>query len=396
MPFSGDLRLPYADDFSQLNPPRPPPSAPVYVTVSESYGRMPCRCQWLIPSGSFGGQMNSLTYGLRIRTQDLKVAIPYILGFATSAGTFLNRELPIQDPDGFGMSATGVSIRGYQGPSGKIKLEIPTSTGEVNGPAPGDGRIYDSTYTDFFDTTLAVTSVASTQRVADLFRYVILNVTFEHVQYWRASDNIITGDQNGERDRFLIWNYIPAIEYVALDSNVIYWTETGPAGPIPFRQTVGRGAGFVRSIGELKGTWYGIPADTVYVLLQKWLGMGGYPTTQPVQGVTGYPISGRINAEPFTVDITNFNGYITCPSETLLFQPPKIQIVPNPMGFRNYNVEFSISVRPETWNRFLHWPTGAYYRCMYLGQAPPVGTDPDPSLFRPIYGTANFEEAFRG
>lgn len=392
---AADLRLPYADQFSQLSPPRSPPKAPRYVNYDS--GRMPCRHQWLPPSGQFGGTMNSLTYGLRISTQDMKVAIPYILGFATSAGTFFNRELPIADPDGFGMCATGLSIRGYQGPTGLIKLEIPTDTGTVDGPAPGDNQIYNDTVSAFFDYSLGIPS--GTQKVADLFRYVILNVTFEHAMYWRASDDVITSDELGERDRFTIWNYVAGIEYVSLDSNTLTWVETAAGGP-PLYTTVGKGAGFVRATGELKGTWYNIPADTIEILIQKWFGMGSYPPTTTSFLASGYPVAGRTNIEDFTVDLTNFDGLVTFPAQTLLFQPPRLSILPNPMGFRNYNVEMSLTHRPETWTRFLHWPSGRYFTCAFPNQTItlpiPPGVLPDPTLFRPVYGLADFEGAFIG
>ena len=397
---SQDLHLPYADYYA-LAHSGVRATVPTYVNYDA--GLMPCRHQWMPPSGQWGGQMNSLVYGLRIRTDDMKVAIPYILGYAESNGTTFRRVLPITDPDGFGMTATGISIRGYQSPTGLMKLEIPGNLGvdDVDNPAP-DGNIYNDTISEFFDVSLGVPD--GTQKIADLYTYVILSVTFEHAQYFRASNDNLDNDI-GERDRFTIWNYVAGIEYVGLDSNVIQWMENNlgpfPQGPSPGAGTppqntfVGKGAGFVRATGELKCQWFGVPADALEVLLQKWLGIGNYPATIPDLIAPGYPVCGRTNHAEFTIDLTNVSGFVTFPPQTLLFQPPRLNIVPNPMGFRNYNIDISLTHRPETWNKFLHWPSGRYFRAGYTNQLPIDNPGVlDYTKFRPIYGLADFDAAF--
>jgi hypothetical protein len=390
--FPGDIRLPYADQYQSQVPPLPlPPLADFY---NDEFGRIPCRHDWLPPTGQFGGQTNSLTYGLRVRTADYQLALQYVLGWARKGGPNGNfiRVLPITDPDNFGMAATEVSIRGYETPSGMIKLEILKTDGGVDGPAPGNLGVYNNLLSSFFDATNLPAFPPQSrpnESLRDVYKYVILNVKFEHVMYWIASDDVINsysvqaGGDCAERQRFMIWNYIPGIEYVSLDSNTLFWTE----GPQP-GNTVGKGAGFVRSTGELKGTWYGIPAESLVILLQKWTGTGAFPPDPNAAFGNGYPMNGKTNLAPFSVDITNLNGFITFQSDTLLWQPPRTVIRPNVLGFRTYDVEISLTHRPEQWNKFLHWPTGKYFTARYSPKPPDVP--------RPVYQQTQFAEGFTG
>lgn len=373
-----DLRLPYIDNFTE-NGLAIPPAIPYFFRPRRNYGYLPCRHQWLPPTGTFGSPMNSLTYGLRVRIEDAKQAIIRILGRPiTSPGSGFSRILPIGDPDGFGMVATEVSVRGYEGKSGLIKMEIyDFGTQTLNGLSP-DGRRWNNELASGFNPTGLIDHEIG--KLLPVYRYVLLNVKFEHVQYYVCSDDEIDSNPRGERDRFTIWNYIPGIEYVSLDSNTLEWREGPKLG-----QTVGKGAGFIRATGELKCQWFGVPAASLKNLLQKWLGFGN------LANITRGPINGRVNNNNFTVDITNLNELVTFPAETLLMQPPKTAIRPSVTGFRIYDVEMSLTHRPELWNKFLYWPTGEYFRVKYQPDNP-AQIPPRPQ--KPVYELVDFEEAF--
>jgi hypothetical protein len=335
-----DLRLRYADDYSLAG--NAPPTdirdgkGRLANYVGGFAGQMPVQCTWYGPTGQVDRSGNQATYACLILAADFKLAVPYILGFsATGDGGNLTRLLPIKDPDGMGMRAVKIPRYQFVNPSGMQALELP-ATGNV---AP-DGNVYNDVLNELYgpwDLDLP----PAAERVHKKFRYCLLEVAFEHTLYTVASDDVVASSPQGERERYMITEWIPGMEYVGLESGVLMW-QTGPGSmlPPPGNQ-VTTGGGFVRSVGELKISWYDLPSDAYESLSAVWEGL-----------------QGKTNDRDFIIFLGDTKK--TYSEGTLLFQPARTTYKISPLGFLTYDANLTLQYRPEEWNKFLYWPTGKY------------------------------------
>jgi hypothetical protein len=351
-----DLRLRWADHYTLAG--EDVPDVPDYVGGFR--GKIPIRHDWGVPQFGFGRGGNKLMIPLRILAKDLKLALPYLLGFATAGGpggtlyrsTTGKGALPIGDPLGLGMVCTGIAGGRLEGPSGYQVLEIPGDN-----VAPGDGQVYDGKTAEWFgpyDVDFAPDGAAKLLRC---FRYAILQLEFEHVFYAVATDEVIQGDPLGEFDRFAFASLAPGIEYVSLKDAILLW-ETGPQAGEP----VGSGGGFVRSVAELKIDLTGWPSDAAADLLNSWMGLD--------LAAGGIAYNGSVNSDEFTIPVAG--QPVTFGPETLLFQPARMDPTCYPTGFLAYNLGLSLAVRPEGWNFFYFHPNGTYQRVMKKGTSDPL------------------------
>jgi hypothetical protein len=339
---------------------------------------------WLKPSGRFGPGGNKLIYPLIVQASDVRTAIPYILGWAAmggEAGTIAGRKifrrslagaadssplqgaLPITDPDGYGMFATDIPNFDYWAFSGRIAMET-----YPDGTTPS-GVIYNNQFLDRFSggdqtdvvgggLTDASPLVLYNRKVIKRYKYVRMAVQFEHVPYQILTDAFAAtlpgGVSTPELSRFTWSEYIPSMEYVSMDRNILQWVE-GPDSGKP----MARGAGFPRSTGEVKVNWYGLPAEAISNLITL-MRDSNIPDPGSLSPVINYPGIGCVNDGDFTIPIYNNPQKFT--NETLMWVPGRTTWKPSPLGELNYNVEINFLHRPEGWNKFFYYKTRNYFR----------------------------------
>jgi len=309
------------------------------------------------------GRVNSGRWKFRISPHWIKRFVANFIGYGAADGTgLLNRVLPLNDPDGYGMVGVGVPSVAYANESG-----YNPATRQIDPKYFQQVTEYDPSLED--------------GEARKKYRYAIVTCEFAHVPYHIATNaDVGAGGDYGERARYMTTVQTASNEYVSLDRAVIFWNDAANPAYIANANApiqVATGGGFIRAISEIVTTWYRVPIDALTSLIGRWR-----------------PQLGHVNSKDLLLPF--FNTSLSFPAETCLFQPWRLQERMGPLGSPEYTVELRWLYRdnrndatdtiPKGWNHFLYPPDGKYYRVSWGDSIAPV---------RPIYALADQDLLFK-
>lgn len=302
------------------------------------------------PAYNTDGNAITATYLYRISVNDMTIWQHRVRGFATRGlGGFLDRRMPLADPDDLGMVCIASNAVAYESMSGIIPATSDRSPffKEITGRPIGPGKL------------------------GAVYNYVRMEVTFA-IPMYAVIDNG-SALLLSEKNRYCTSLETYTAEYVQLDRGVIKWAD-GPS----INEQVATGAGLIRAVGELVVTWHRVPADAVAVLRPIW-----------------QELLSTVNVANFNLPLFGVSAdEVTFPAETLLFRPWQMRPTFDGAGNAEYDVELHWGVRQNVegpgpnvagWNHFLHPVDGQYYRCVW----------DDPLGDRDIYAREDHELIFQ-